>query len=391
MVGPVEQLTRLERASGYVIGEQSDQPPLPAPAAERAVEALANAMLPALQHSPCLVSFSGGRDSSAVLALAVRTAARHGLPAPVPETLRFAEPGAAEESAWQELVMAHLGLEDWERIELTDELDYLGELSCGSLLAHGLQWPPNLHMLAPMLAKASGGALISGTGGDDLLDWQFGDVRARLRRPGPVEPRAVRAAGLALAPARIRAARKRRTLPRWAPWLRPEAERQFIAIMAAEAASEPIRWDRRVAWLARRREPAVTRRTLDRLASAHDTLACDPLLDRRFLATLAAEGGRGGYGDRSSAMRALFGDLLPERVLTRSSKADFTTVVWGPRTRSFAAAWNGTGIDHELVDSDALRAEWSRESPRFGATAQLLEAWLFAHRAAGSSTATTPN
>ena len=47
------------------------------------------AILPGLRRSPCLVSFSGGRDSSAVLATATAVARREGLPLPVPITHRF--------------------------------------------------------------------------------------------------------------------------------------------------------------------------------------------------------------------------------------------------------------------------------------------------------------
>ena len=50
--------------------------------------ALEEAILPALRRPPCLVSFSGGRDSSCVLAAATRAARREGLQPPVPVTLR---------------------------------------------------------------------------------------------------------------------------------------------------------------------------------------------------------------------------------------------------------------------------------------------------------------
>ncbi len=371
-----EPLTRWDLASGYVTGEEPGIPPLPAPAPCRAVDALADAMLPALRRPPCYVSFSGGRDSSAVLAVAAHAARRHGLPAPVPVTLRFAGAESTEESEWQELVIAYVGLDDWVRLACADEFDYLGDLACRALRTHGLQWPPNAHIFMPMLAQASGGSIVSGYGGDDLLDWRWGRVRTRLAAPGPLQPRALLAAGLALAPPRLRAARVRRTMPRYAPWLRPQAERYFNAVAAAEEASEPLVWTRRVDWFARRREVHVSQRTLGRLADPCGTLACEPLLDRRFLATLAAEGGRAGYGDRSRAMDVLFGRMLPPRIATRQTKAEFSAVVWGERARSFAAAWDGSGIDPELIDGEALRAEWLRETPRFGAASLLHQAWL---------------
>ena len=116
----------LDVATGVALGAERRPPELPAPAAPTVLAALERAVLPALRRPPCLVSFSGGRDSSAVLAVAAYAAARHGLPAPIPATNRF--PGAAEadESAWQERVIAHLGLSDWLRLDLGDELDVVG-------------------------------------------------------------------------------------------------------------------------------------------------------------------------------------------------------------------------------------------------------------------------
>ena len=63
--------------------------------------ALEEAILPALQRPPCLVSFSGGRDSSGVLAAAVRAARRDRLAPPVPVTLRVSNAPMAEASVWR--------------------------------------------------------------------------------------------------------------------------------------------------------------------------------------------------------------------------------------------------------------------------------------------------
>ena len=85
-------LTSLEVASTYVLGDLPSQPCLPeVPRALHPLQALEDAMLEPLQRGACFVTFSGGRDSSAVLAVAARTAERQDLPAPVPITLRFPE------------------------------------------------------------------------------------------------------------------------------------------------------------------------------------------------------------------------------------------------------------------------------------------------------------
>lgn len=368
-------LTRLERASGYILDQQSGVPPLP-PGRGRARAALADAIRPALQRSPCLVSFSGGRDSSALLALAAHVARLDGLPAPIPFTLRFPEAPATDESDWQELVIGHIGLDDWERIELTTELDFLGDVAQRFITTHGLQWPPNAHVHAPIFDRARGGCVITGLDGDGLFGWSWAATRAALARPGRVSPRAVLRAGVPFAPYRVRLSRKRRSMPQATTWLHADAQREFELGWADALAREPVRWDRYVMRFARRRSPLVVARTLDLLATDHGSEAVNPLLDRAFLAALAAEGGRAGFGTRSAAMQALFGDLLPLEILTRRSKAEFSPILWGPHTRAFAEAWDGSGVDHELVDADALRREWARDQPVFGASTPLHDAWL---------------
>ena len=76
-----------------------------------------------------MVSFSGGCDSSLVLAAAVDSARRHGLPAPVPLTVRVRGDVASDEREWQELVVRHLGLSEWIRLEVSEELDCVGDLA----------------------------------------------------------------------------------------------------------------------------------------------------------------------------------------------------------------------------------------------------------------------
>jgi asparagine synthase (glutamine-hydrolysing) len=103
-----------------------------------------------------------------------------------------------------------------------------------------------------------------------------------------------------------------------------------------------------------------------------------PLLAFPFLAALASDGGRAGYGDRTAAMRALFADALPLDLLTRPRKAEFGRALWRSEARAFAERWDGTGVDHELVDPERLRVAWSEPSPWFGANTLLHMAWLTA-------------
>src|SRR5689334_5239372 len=117
--GPVRRaplLRQLDLAYGVPLGfERLDVLPLGSPEVD-AITALTAVMLEALQRAPCVVSFSGGRDSSALLALAQHVARTHALPAPIPATLLFPGVAAADEDKWQRTVLNHLKLSEWLRI-----------------------------------------------------------------------------------------------------------------------------------------------------------------------------------------------------------------------------------------------------------------------------------
>ena len=99
----------------------------------RPLTALDDAIRPFLRRSPCLVSFSGGRDSSAILAAATALARREGLPLPIPATNRFPHVDESDERPWQEHVVRALRLEDWIRLDFGDELDCVGPVASAAL------------------------------------------------------------------------------------------------------------------------------------------------------------------------------------------------------------------------------------------------------------------
>ena len=91
-----------------------------------------------LSRQTCFVSFSGGRDSSGLLAVALNVARRQGLPEPVALTLRYSENSDTEESAWQRLVVDHLRPKAWEIVEVApDAAEFLA--------------PPASHPSGPMV------------------------------------------------------------------------------------------------------------------------------------------------------------------------------------------------------------------------------------------------
>ncbi len=353
--------TRLEVAAGFVCGDAPEIGPLTDDVdGMPALEALRRAVLKPLSRPPCLVTFSGGRDSSAALAIAADTARREGLPLPVPVTLRFAGAPEADESEWQELVVRHLDLEDWHRIEITEELDVVGDYSTQVLRRHGVLYPPNAYSYVPLLEAATGGSLVTGIDGDGLFSgwrWRWAaDVLAGRSRRGWRDASRV---AYAAVPTVVKRAVERRRQDLQLTWLRDQARRECEDRWAAERAAEPLRWDQRCVWYGRRRGLAVARFCWDLLARDADVLLVHPQLDPRFVRALGRAGGRLGFGDRSAVMRALFAGLLPDEVLVRGTKAVFNQAFWRDGTREFVANWDGTGVDSELIDAELLRKAWA--------------------------------
>jgi asparagine synthase (glutamine-hydrolysing) len=385
-----EELTAYDIAVGFVAGTLPEGP-WPRSATDP-VRALAAAVRPGLERQPCVIGFSGGRDSSLLLAVAVREARRAGLPLPIPVTLEF-DSERSREREWQELVILHLGLEDWVRLPQTDELDLLGPVAMDGLRRHGVMYPGNAHMIVPLARVASGGSVVLGAGGDEVLGaWPFQDLAAALAGRRPARLRDLRRTAACAAPARLRAARYAQGV-RWVqmPWLRPPFREEAARHVARDMAGAPRTWSERMRWHARRRLWAISDEASRRHAAEHDVLVVGPLLDHGLLAALGTSGGRLGLGDRSAVTRILVDGTLPESLVERETKAEFSEAYFGVHTKRFAGEWDGrTGIDSAIVDPDALRAEWLSDHPHSCSAALLQSAWLAsqtADTAAGRSPA----
>jgi asparagine synthase (glutamine-hydrolysing) len=381
----MREFTPLEISSGLVLPPRRRAPKLPAlePGTTPRAE-FERAILPALRRSPCLVSFSGGRDSSAVLAVAAHVARREGLPLPVPITHRFPSAEDTQETEWQEQVIRHIGLDDWIRIDAAGDLDCVGPVATETLRRHGLLWPCNAYFHAPIFEAAAGGAVLTGVGGDEAFSpssWAQAFAVLRLRaRPGP---RNLLQVAFALSPQLVKRRLMRRWLPEVCPWLKPTARAQIEAFVAAEAASEPLRWRRRYRDLADSGYLEVSLGSLGVLAADQGVALAHPFHDAHFLAALAALPRRERPQSRTEAMRMLVGDLLPEPVLSRSTKARFDDVFWTEHARALVEDWQGEGIDEEIVDIDRLRAEWASPRPEAHTFTLLQSVWLTRARAAG--------
>jgi asparagine synthetase B (glutamine-hydrolysing) len=372
-------LTPLEYAAEMSYGVDESAPPLPeVDAGLDPLRALEDAVLPCLERPPCVVSFSGGRDSSAVLAAATQAARREGLPLPIPVTLRYPDSPEADESAWQELVVRHLDLHGWERLEqVRGERDLLGPLARRVLRRHGVLAPFGVYSMIPILERAAGGSMLTGEDGDGLFgSWPWARAFAVLRRRARPETRdLVRLAHLG-SPAAVRRQVVRRLRSFSPPWLRPEAAAAFRAAREEHIVAQPRRWDRRVAWWSRLRYVGLIRSGYEIVAADHDVHVLHPFFERPFLAALARRGGWSGFGGRTETMRAVFSSVLPEAVLVREDKGDFTSPAWGPDARAFLSRWSGGGVPGDLVDEKALRREWASPFPDIRTALLLHGAWL---------------
>ena len=317
-----------------------------------------------------------------MLAVAVAVARREGLPAPIPVTHRFPAAAGTDESVWQETVITHLGLDDWLRVELSSELDAVGPVATSVIERHGLLWPCNTYFHDPIFEAASGGAVLTGIGGDEAFMGSAWDraVAVLQGRVRPV-PRDILRVGFALAPAVVKRAFMRRWLPDLFPWLRPEARREVETRVVAAAAGEPLRHERRLRRLLGSPTDRIGLEGLEALAADRDAIVAHPLRDPRFLAALAALPPADRRRSRSESMEDLVGDLLPGDVLRRSTKSHFTDVLWGGASVELAASWDGDSVDAQLVDVEQLRREWRSAEPDTQTITLLQSVWLTRARA----------
>lgn len=373
------ELEPLEVHSGVVVGHRRSPPPPPPPPLPGGPLAVLEALLvEALSHPPCYVLFSGGRDSSIILAAALGAARRHGLTEPVPVTaVHPNEPETAEEE-WQRLTLEFLGLPESLHLTVHDELDFLGPLAVAALQRHGIFWPPMAVSLTHFAERLGTGTIVTGGGGDELftpLEWRRRSLRELAELSS--QRRAVKWAAWSALPPTVRQRLLSRRERMRLPWLRPTAEEELNA-----ALRQP-----RVHSLAEEVELYLDSRYLECLRTVLDTFAAEagvrliePFYDPRFVRAVAAHAPRTGWASRTEALRVLFADLLPPQAIGRTSKATFTRSSWGPAARRFAADWDGTGLDEDLVDPIRLKAAWHTPIPDARSVSPLHLAFLRAHQ-----------
>lgn len=371
-------LDPVEICSGVVLGDGRTgvSEPHPPNGTGHLRAALIDSLVPRLETAPCFVAFSGGRDSTALLSLAVALARERGLPAPIPVTLRFEDRPRTDENEWQEMTIDHLGLQRWEVIPIRDQLDPLGAVATGVLRRHGLFWPPVAHRIVPLLEVARGHALILGTGGDELFSpWTPHRARRRLPIRGRSPQSAVKRAAFNLLPERLRIRvhlRRSRALPWLRPVARREVERRYRAFLMRRSPS----WAEAIGRVPASRGFELTQCAFGALAGDAGVSLVQPFFEPRCIRAVGSSAPERGFPTRADAMALHFGDVLPPKIHERTTKAVFDELHGGRWTRGFAQAWDGRGLDPDLVDADLLREEWLSPRPAYRSLTALNAAWL---------------
>ena len=372
-------LDPVETVSGMVFGARDT--PLPEVAEPDPSltprEVFESLLVPALARRPCLVAFSGGRDSSTVLAAAAHVARANGLQDPIPVTMRFAGHPRTWEDDWQEKTVAHLGLRDWHKLSLTTELDALGPIAQRLLRANGPFWPGNAQSMALLLQTAAGGTLLTGNGGDEVFNrwgWRrIAEVRRLTVRPNRWD---LKHTAVTFLPAAASSRLWRRRSPLVLPWLRAPANEELGRRWAESMVMRERTWAQTMESFLAGRYVELATSIFTAAAAQAGTQLVQPFMNPTFVRSMTRHEGRLGPESRAASLEAHFGDLLPREVLERSTKATFTEVLWGPESRAFAGSWGGTGLDESLVDVDGLRAQWARPTPDFRSMSALQAAWL---------------
>ncbi len=376
--------TALELAAGWPLGGEV----LALPDTSRAPRAIIEeSVREALLQRPCVVEFSGGRDSSAILAVAMHVARRDGLEEPVAVTRVYPGSAEADEGAWPEIVVRHLGVREWERIPIHEELDAVGDIALKLVRRFGPLWPPAAHSHVPIFERCRGGAVLTGEGGDTMFGSQRGSpLRRVLARRQRINRAALRALWRSHAPRwlRRRAVFEQQSYSARVSWMTPEAFAAFQELKVAHELEQPLSWAGSIGWQLGARSWRIGYAFLEKLANEHHVALHQPLSTPALAGALVDDAGYLGFKSRADAMLGLFGDLLPEAVLRRTTKASFNASLFGSRSRSFAASWHGVASFTGLVEAEAVRERWLSHAPHPALIPALQAAWMEGESSTGA-------
>ncbi len=330
-----------------------------------------------LDDRPVYVEFSGGCDSSVVLAAAAAVCRRVGHADPVPVTFRFPEYPETDESSFQDTVVEALGLTAWQCFESPD-MELLGGPSRAAQRSLGVAWPPQVFTRAAIWSELEPGVLLTGEGGDEVLGPPlFNPLRsvasAARRRDAAAAAQAARLAVMGSSQ-RARLIVSGNPLGWEVPWLSPELRQEVFALAAHEAAQEPIRRTSWARWYLR--APSVHRMESNLRwfgASFGLDVRC-PLMAPAVVWAAVDVVPPYRRRTRTQLLHAAFADTVPGVVRSRTSKIHLTRPFFGGSTKAFAAHWDGSGLPPG-IDAEWLRHEWlTSDEPHAGSAMLLLVA-----------------
>jgi asparagine synthase (glutamine-hydrolysing) len=263
-------------------------------------------------------------------------------------------------------------------IDALGDADLLGPAARPWFEAHGPVFPVSIFGRTSVYETARGGVLLNGEGGDEVLGTRrvaaAFDAVAQLRRGRRPSRSALSSAQTLVRPRRVTEAEVA-ALFGLCHWLTPRARAELRPLLEREFVAEPLDVAAALRMHLERKLIADIQRTIRWFAGCHDVRVASPLLDASFAAAIAARARRRDLRDRTTLLERHFADVLPRPIRTRRSKATFGRAFFGPGCRAFAASWDGSGVDPDLVDVAALRDEWSKDHPSGLSISLFLHAW----------------
>jgi asparagine synthase (glutamine-hydrolysing) len=146
--------------------------------------------------------------------------------------------------------------------------------------------------------------------------------------------------------------------------------------LADWSAEQPRGVRDRLEWLRRSRYLDRATASFELTANDTDVLLVHPLLSWQVWAEIAYASQPLGFVTRTEGMRRLFGELLPDEICARGSKARFDQAFWSAPTREYARSWDGTGVPDEWIDPTALANHWRGDRPLANSSVLLQACWL---------------